>query len=132
MKRFVVLVLVAVALFAVAPVAMAAGNSQISLPPMTPEALAGAVAVLLSLGMAYIPGLDTWYAGLTTKGKAGLMVVLLILLSAAVFAASCGGIVQAGLTCDKAGAWSFVNILIAALVANQGTFMLAVDPYKKY
>lgn len=95
---------------------------------MNADTLASLGAIVLSLGFAYIPRLKEWYAALEPTQKAGLMAVLLIVLSIAIFAASCGDIISVGITCDKSGAVGLAQILIAALIANQGSYLLLVRP----
>lgn len=95
---------------------------------MNSDTLASLGAIVLSLGFAYVPKLKDWYSALESTQKAGLMAVLLIVLSIAIFAASCGQVIQVGITCDKQGAVGLVQILVSALIANQGAFLLLVRP----
>lgn len=98
---------------------------------MTAETLALWAGALLSLALGYIPGLSKKYNALDGEWKAALMGVLLIVSAIAVFALSCGAIIDVGVTCDKQGATELVTLLILALIANQSTFALAVKPFEK-
>lgn len=98
---------------------------------MTAEQLAQIAGVILSLAFAYIPGIKERYDLLEATQKASVMAGLLILVALGAFAVSCGGLYNVGITCDKAGAVGLIQVLIAALVANQGTYVLLVKPYQK-
>jgi len=91
---------------------------------MTAEQLAAIAGVVLSLAFSYIPGLSDWYTPLDPVKKSLIMAGVLVAVAIAVFALACGNLVVY-VTCDKAGALGLVSALIAALVANQATFMLS-------
>lgn len=95
---------------------------------MDANTLASIAGVILSLVFAYVPGVKEWYGKLDATQKAGTMAILLIAVALGVFAASCGQVVSVGITCDKQGAVGLVQILVAALIANQSTFLIAVRP----
>ena len=90
--------------------------------------------ILLSLAFAYVPGLEGWYAGLSTIGKRLVMLVLLVLVAVAYLIAACSAIAaQLGIpadVCTQAGIVTVVQAFIAALIANQATFSLAVNNAK--
>lgn len=117
------LVLVLVALISLLlPVSAwaAARTAQIELPPLSPEVLAGIAGAVLSLALSYIPGLNTKYAGLSEDQKKFIMLILLALCSAGVFAASCAPLLGlAFVECSGGGAIQVVTVFIAALIANQ-------------
>jgi hypothetical protein len=87
---------------------------------LTLSTLAGSV---LSLVFAYVPGLNAWYSGQDGQRKSVVMLLCLALTTAGVFVVSCTGIYQVGIACDKIGAIELVKLFLAALVANQGTFL---------
>lgn len=87
---------------------------------ITLSSLAGSV---LSLVFAYVPGLSAWYALQDGQRKSVVMLMCLALTTAGVFAASCSGLYDIGIVCDKIGAVELVKVFLAALVANQGTFL---------
>lgn len=103
---------------------------------MTSEQLASIAGVVLSLLLAYIPKLSDWYNTKDTAAKARIMGGLLMLTALGIFGLSCAHVITvaalaAAVSCDKAGLLELMQILIAALIANQATFMLAVRPFKK-
>lgn len=100
---------------------------------MTATQLAEISGVLLSLLLAYFPGLAKWYDAKDAKTKAQLMGGLLVLVSLAIFGLACANILAdfgLNVACTRAGIIQLVQILLAALVANQATFLLAVRPFK--
>lgn len=113
--------------------AFAAPPAQAPVTPLslTPELLSSIAAVSASLAFAYVPGLKGVYASLTAEWKAASMGLVLIAIAGAAFAIGCGGFLpELQVTCDRGGAVGLISALIAALVANQGTFLLAVKPFK--
>ena len=50
--------------------------------------------------------------------------IVIIVVAGAAFGLSCGGVLDS-VTCDKAGALGLVSALIAALVANQATYLIS-------
>ena len=81
-------------------------------------------AVLLSLVFSYIPGLRVAYGKLSTEAKRLIMLGLLVLVCAAVFALQCWSIITTNLTCNKQGVIDLVQLFIVALVSNQGTYLI--------
>lgn len=98
---------------------------------MTQEQLTMFAGVALSLVLAYIPKVKDWYDPLDSQLKASIMALLLLVTCAAIFALSCGGIVELGVVCNKQGAFDLVQVYILALIANQGAYLIAVRPFKK-
>ena len=101
---------------------------------MTPEYLASVAGVLLSLGFAYIPKLKDWYDLQDAQRKAQVMAAALILVAGGAFGLACAqlaALTGVVITCDVVGAVSLIKVLIAALVANQATYLLMVRPFKK-
>ena len=86
--------------------------------------LAGAV---LSLAFGYIPGLRGWYEALDGVRKAQVMAGVLLLAAVGVFLAACYTPWQA-VVCSEDGFWGVVELFIAALVANQATYLIGVRP----
>ena len=97
---------------------------------MTVEQLGSIAGVILSLAVAYIPRVSDWYGGLDSKGKARVMGGLLVGVALGAFGLSCAG-VYALMPCTVEGAKDLVGVLIAALTANQATYLLLVKPFKK-
>lgn len=92
--------------------------------------LMSVAGVMLALGFGYIPGLKDWFAGLDGTRKALVMALLLLVAAVGAFGLSCWGPYTFA-TCDEAGAWELVELFIAALVANQATYQIAVKPGQK-
>jgi len=88
--------------------------------------LSSIAGVILSLAMSYIPGLSDWYNRFDSTKKSGIMALLLLIVTLGVFGLACGKVLAgATITCDKAGALSLIEAFIAALIANQATFVLS-------
>jgi len=88
------------------------------------SAIAGAI---LSLLLGYFPGLSTWYGNLVGEYKRLVMAGLLLLVAAGAVGLACWGygtLVGIPITCDQAGIVEAVKAFIAALVANQATFLI--------
>ena len=83
--------------------------------------------VVLSLAFGYVPGLREWYAALDGVRKAQVMAGVLLVAAVGVFAAACYSPWQFA-TCDETGFWQLVELFIAALIANQATYQIAVRP----
>jgi len=101
---------------------------------MSIELLAQIAGVVLSLAVAYIPKVAEWYAQKDSPAKARIMGGLLVVVSVAIFALTCArifGDLGLGVSCDPASAVGLVKILLAALIANQTTFLIAVKPFRK-
>jgi hypothetical protein len=104
---------------------------------LTPAILAALAGAVLSLLFSYIPGLNTWYAGKGEEVKKLIMALLLLMLAGSLFGLQCGGVLEAGLTCDKQGVIQLAWIFLAAIMANQSVFKLtpqleAVKKVKAY
>ena len=101
---------------------------------MTSIQLASVAGVVLALLLAYIPGLADWFNALANPAKVTWTGLLLVIVAVGAFALTCAGFaldLGLSLACDKVSAIGLVNALIAALIANQGTYMLLVKPFKK-
>jgi len=93
---------------------------------MTPEAIASTAAIVLSLLLAYLPFVNAWYTPLPNPQKVTVTGILLVLVTAGTLLYNCKGAV-ACITAD----WPLaLTTLIAALVANQSTYLLFVKPLK--
>ncbi len=97
---------------------------------MTTEQLGSIAGIILSLAVAYIPKLREWYAAKDAQGKAQTMGILLVVSALGVFGLSCASVFSL-VACTVAGAKELLGVLIAALVANQASFLLLVKPYQK-
>ena len=95
---------------------------------MENNVIAGLAGLLLSLLFGYVPGLRDWYEALDGVRKAQTMAGLLILAAGGLYAAACYTPWSVGVTCGEPGLWQLLEMLMAALVANQATYLLAVRP----
>jgi hypothetical protein len=127
-KSIFIVTLLALLLFTVVPVVAAAPLAQDPSSTMTPERLGAIAGVLLSLIFSYVPGLSDKFAALDSTQKSLVMAGLLVLTALGAFALSCGQLVNV-VECSQAGAMTLFSTFIAALVANQGTYL--ISPHKK-
>lgn len=96
---------------------------------MTVQELGAIAGAVLSLAVAYIPQVAKWYDALDAQGKARAMGALLIATAVGVFALGCVNVFDF-VPCTVAGAKELLSVLIAALVANQAVYQIAVRPFK--
>jgi hypothetical protein len=93
---------------------------------MNAQTLSAIAGALLSLALAYIPGLRDWFGKQTGDVKRLVTAVLLLLVAAGSYGLACAGWTTR-IACDEAGLQSIVESFLAALVANQGTYSIAVS-----
>jgi hypothetical protein len=91
---------------------------------MTAEQLALTAGVILSLLFSYIPGLNVKFTALDPVYKRLVMLVLIIISAGGIFGLSCAGILSY-VTCDQAGAWGLVELIVLAAIANQSAYLLS-------
>lgn len=89
------------------------------------ELIVSIAGIVLSLLFSYIPGLRTWYAALITETKQLIMLGLLILVTAAIYALGCYGILDTGIVCGKEGIIALVQMLVYGLVSNQAAYLIS-------
>ena len=95
---------------------------------MTDNIIASMAGALLSLLFGYAPGLRPWFEALEPTRKALVMLGLLAVASLLLYLAACYTPWQVGVTCDETGVWQLAQLFIAAAVANQAAYLLAVKP----
>ena len=98
---------------------------------MTGSTLAALAASLLSLLFSYIPGFKTWYSPLDPYAKRLIMLALVVAVSLGAFSFACAGLADVfsvKVTCDSFVAWGLVRAVIAAISANQATYL--ITPHK--
>lgn len=93
---------------------------------MTAELLAGISGTVVSVLFSYLPGLSGAYDGLGATYKRLVMAGVLLVVAAVIYGLSCAGIYQF-FTCDQAGIIKAVEIFVAALVANQATYLITPE-----
>lgn len=92
---------------------------------MSVEKLSMLAGALLSLLFAYVPGLSGWFDKLDSVYKRLIMAASLLIVAFGVFGLSCAGLLDLA-SCDKLGAFDVLNMVILAMVANQGAYQLLV------
>ena len=95
---------------------------------MTDNIIASMAGALLSLLFGYAPGLRPWYEALEPTRKALVMAGLLLAAAAVLYVAACYTPWPVGVTCDENGFWQLARLFMAALVANQATYLIGVKP----
>ena len=91
---------------------------------MTATELGSIAGIVLSLAFSYVPGLKGTYDKLSGDYKRLVMAALLLVTAGAVLGLSCAGML-ANVECTQAGALGLLKVFIAALIANQGTYLLS-------
>jgi len=95
---------------------------------MTDNIVGSLAGALLALLFGYAPGLRAWYEALEPTRKALVMLLLLLAAAVLLYLAGCYTPWPVGVTCDEAGFWQLAQLFIAALVANQATYLIGVKP----
>jgi hypothetical protein len=95
---------------------------------MTENTVGMMAGALLALLFGYAPGLRPWYEALEPTRKALVMAGALLVAALLLYGAACYTPWQVGVTCDEAGFWQLAQLFIAALVANQATYLIGVKP----
>lgn len=90
---------------------------------MTAKQLTVMASAAISLICSYIPGVKDWYEALTGDYKRMLMGAAIVLVAAGAFGLSCAGILS-DVTCSQNGAVELVTLVLLALSANQGMYLL--------
>ncbi len=95
---------------------------------MTENTVGMLAGALLALLFGYAPGLRPWYEALEPTRKALVMAGALLIAALLLYGAACYTPWPVGVTCDEAGFWTLAQLFIAALVANQATYLIGVKP----
>jgi hypothetical protein len=101
---------------------------------MSPQTLSAIAGTIISLLFSYVPGFKTWYTPLSPTLKRLLMLAAVCLAAAGAFGLACAGWgdqLNLNLTCNPTGALGLLQSLIAALAANQATFLISPKPAGK-
>lgn len=94
---------------------------------MIVEVINAIAAMLISVAVSYFPGVSAWYQALSGEHKRLVMLALLALSTAAITGLACAGLgAEFGLevACNRSGLILIVRAFIAALVANQATYLM--------
>ena len=100
---------------------------------MNVNILSSSAAVLLSLVLAYVPGLAPRFDKLSSASKSLVVAICLLLIAAGSQVMACTPQLAAfvpDLDCTPLSVGGTISAFIAALVANQGTYVLAVQGKK--
>jgi len=95
---------------------------------MTDNIIASLAGAVLALLFGYAPGVRQWYEALEPTRKALVMAGALLIAALLLYGAACYTPWPVGVTCDEAGFWQLAQLFIAALVANQATYLIGVKP----
>ena len=98
---------------------------------MTADLLSSIVGILLSLAASYLPGFSGWYGPLDASRKRLVMLGLLAGVALAVYGLACAGWGGSVVTCDETGITAIVRAFVAALIANQATYLISPQPTNK-
>lgn len=91
---------------------------------MNASELSALAGVALSLAFSYIPGLSGWFNAKEPTAKRLVMAGMLLVVAAGAFGLSCAGVLAVAI-CDQSGAVGLVSAYLAALVANQATYLIS-------
>lgn len=100
---------------------------------MTAEVLSGVLAILWSLILNYIPGVNDWYAKQTSGIKSLIVLIGLFVISAVSIGIACAGLAGdfgISTTCDKSGIIEAGKVFVIALVASQGMYLISPQTKK--
>ena len=93
---------------------------------MEKDVISALVGIVLSLVFSYVPGIRDLWAKLTPTKKRLWMLLLLVLVTLAIFGIGCiPGLQIKVVTCDKNGIMELAKIFFIALVANQSAFEIS-------
>lgn len=90
---------------------------------LTAEWLGGAAGVVVSLVLAYVPGVKAEFDELSGVWKRAVLGLALLLVSVLVYSLGCAGVVG-NVACDQSGAVGVVRALVAALIASQVAYVI--------
>lgn len=95
---------------------------------MSAEFLTMIAGVVLSLLFSYVPGLNTWFAALSSLYKRLIMLGLLFLSALGLFSLACWGLLAdlsgMQLTCDRPGLLGLAQVFVMAVIANQSAYAI--------
>ena len=92
---------------------------------VSPEMLVLLAGVVLSLVFSYVPGLNAKYAALLPEIKRVIMLALLALITAVVYAGTCAGWFTSGVICDQPGLMKLIWMFVLAMISNQSTYTIS-------
>ena len=90
--------------------------------------LALVAGAILSLLFEYVPGLSGWYEGKAAATKRLVMLGVVVAAAAGVYGLSCVNAPWVLVECNTAGLFDLLVGIVAAITANQGTYLLTKKP----
>lgn len=97
---------------------------------MTPEVLASAAGILLSLIFTYIPGLNRKFAAWDPSYQRLVMIGALAVIAGGAFGLSCAKLFAGTIpvVCTDKGAQDLVITFVLSVIANQATYSISPKP----
>lgn len=92
---------------------------------LTAEALSGIAGAFISLLFSYFPKLKDKFAALSSEAKSGIMIGLLVLVTATITALDYFGAIDAGIVFDGKWMWRVLFVLLSGIVVNQGVYKIS-------
>lgn len=86
-----------------------------------PELIGGLGGLLITLALAYAPGLRSRWEALSGSQKRAVLAACYVAMGAGLYVPSCFGGPQV-VACDTSSIWDVVTAVLAALVAGQGMY----------
>lgn len=94
---------------------------------MTVETVVGFISAAMAVIFMYLPGLKDKYLALATNYQRLVMLGILVLVVGGSYGLSCFGWFDY-FTCDNEGLIKAGKLLLAAIMANQSTYMILPKP----
>lgn len=82
--------------------------------------LAGSV---LTLVLAYAPGVAGYYDPLPASLKQTIFIVMMVFVSVVIFIAGCFGEIDVGILCSLSGALDLLMLLLLGIIGGQGVYL---------
>lgn len=96
---------------------------------ITPELLAAAAGMVVSLFCSYFPAARRWMDERSSDEKRQVMLAATILIGLAIYALSCAGaltdLTGLSLACDRSGIVLLARVIFTGAVVNQATYGLS-------
>lgn len=90
---------------------------------MSAEELVAIAGVIISMLFEYLPKLHDWYNAQPDNYQRLMMLGLMLAAALGAYGLSCAGVVDAW-ACDKGGLLSMIKVFLAAVIANQATYVV--------
>lgn len=98
---------------------------------LTPELIALVIGALLSLLATYVPGFNSWFAGLAEDVKKSIMGLAMVVTGIVIYVLACTpSLGFPYVACPTGGVWSLFAIIVGALAGNQVTDRVSPEPQR--